>query len=111
LIEAGFCADHRHKEKVEEKKAQHEQLVQELRLAGWGDVQLHIMTFGVGGTTYKHNLTALRALGVNNEKARKCLRKIHLKSVEYAHRMIVARRQREREQVSRRSCSANAVGT
>ena len=47
-----------------EKTAQHAELLEALTAAGWRSVKLHIFTSGDGGTTYKHNLTALLAIGV-----------------------------------------------
>ena len=110
-IEVVFCSDTQYAEKLQEKLAQHVQLIRELYATGWKHVELHILTFGVGGTTYTHNLKALLDLGVSPTEARKCLMNIHTASVLRGHQMVTTRRWKERElTLGRRTCAADTEG-
>ena len=113
VVEVGFCSDTQYAAKIIEKTAQHAELLEALTAAGWRSVKLHIFTFGNGGTTYKHNLTALLAMGVTNPKARTCLTKIHKSSVTRGHQMVTTRRWKERQPMlaTRRTHSADTEGT
>ena len=112
-MEVGFCPDTQYAAKIIEKTAQHAELLAALRAAGWRTVKLHILTFGNGGTTYKHNLNALRDMGVTDSKARKCLTKIHKASVKRGHQMVTTRRWKERQPplASRRTHTADTQRT
>ena len=114
VVEVGYCPDTQYAAKIIEKTAQHAELLAALKAAGWGNVKLHILTFGNGGTTYKHNLTALLAMGVTDSNARKCLTKIHKASVIRGHQMVRMRRWMERQPLlvpSRRTHTADTEGT
>ncbi len=98
IIEVGYCADTRYKEKMQAKRLQHADLVKYLRDAGWKVQDPYIFLFGVAGTTYKNDLTQLQASGVSRRNAKKALTKIHINSVQWVDKLVKTRRHFSRNQ-------------
>jgi hypothetical protein len=92
IVEVGYCPDTRWKEKTKEKAEQHATLVRELRRVGWKVEDPYIFTFGVGGTIFQESLMALRRLGVNKRQAESTLRNIHIRTVQWADKLVMTRR-------------------
>ena len=61
------------------------------------DVQLLILTFGVGGSIYKRTQDYLKDVGIALVEKKKLLKDIHLHSVEYLHNIVVQRRKLDSE--------------
>ena len=78
-------------EKIAQKKAQHQRLMEALKLKGF-DAQLMIFAFGVGGSIYKQTMKDLRQLGVSAAACTKILTEIPLHSVTSATNIITQRR-------------------
>ena len=72
LIEGGYTSDTRYLEKIAQKKAQHQRLMEALKLKRF-DAQLMIFAFGVGGSIYKQTMKDLRQLGVSAAACTKIL--------------------------------------
>ena len=98
IIEVGYCADTRYKEKMQAKLSQHAQLVQYLRDAGWRVQDPYIFLFGVAGTIYKKDLTQLQTLGVSSSNAKKTLTKIRINAVQWVDKLVKTRRHFSRNQ-------------
>jgi hypothetical protein len=92
VIEVGYCADTRYKEKMQAKLSQHAELVRYLRDAGWRVQDPHIFLFGVVGTIYKKDLTHLQTLGVSPGNAKKTLTKVQFNSVQRVDKLVKTRR-------------------
>ncbi len=97
IIEVGYTGDLRHKEKIEEKLKQHEELATLLREAGW-EVQYtrrEAVTLGVGGTIRNDLVPLLRELGVPAQRASACCTSLHRHAVSWLQRLVKMRRHDE----------------
>ncbi len=98
VLEGGYTADTRHRDKMREKESQHAQLMHALQVRGF-DAKLMVLTFGLGGTVYQQAAEDLRLLGVNMTSVKNTLRAIHLHSVECAVNIITQRRIMDRQKL------------
>jgi hypothetical protein len=67
----------------------------EPRRVGWKVEDPYIFTFGVGGTIFQEyggSLMALRRLGVNKRQAESTLRNIHIRTIQWADKLVMTRR-------------------
>ena len=87
VLEGGYTADTRHRDKIREKELQHAQLMHALQVRGF-DAKLMVLTFGLGGTVYQQAAEDQRLLGVNMTSDKNTLRAAHLHSVECAVNII-----------------------
>ena len=94
IVEGGYCTDTRYTDKYKRKELQHQQL-QNLLIQKGCDVTLMPTVLGVTGAVYKTNVTALSALGIDSNKAKKLLKELHLHAVLTHHTIIKLRRKLE----------------
>ncbi len=98
VLEGGYTADTRHRNKMREKGLQHTQLMHALQVRGF-DAKLMVLTFGLGGTVYQQAAEDMRLLGVDMTSMKNMLRAIHLHSVECAVNIITQRRIMDRQKL------------
>jgi hypothetical protein len=95
IVEVGYCNDHRSKEKEQEKLAQHQRLLGELRSQGF-DAHIIPVPLGSMGTVYRTTQTWLQLLGVGKDATHKGLRKLSIHAVQTAHILHTTRRHLEK---------------
>ena len=98
VLEGGYTADTRHRDKIREKELQHAQLMHALQVGGF-DAKLMVQTFGLGGIVYQQAAEDLRLLGVHTTSVKDTLRAVHLHSVECAVGIITQRRIMDRQKL------------
>ncbi|KAL3132095.1 hypothetical protein ABBQ32_008705 [Trebouxia sp. C0010 RCD-2024] len=82
---------HKDEDKMAEKLAQHEPLLEQLTQYGY-EVKYLPIPLGHTGTLYKSDLTALTELGVSKKEATSILKKLHMHAVTCLHNIIKSRR-------------------
>ena len=100
IVEGGYCTDTRYMDKLLRKELQHKQLQESLKQRGFEVILLPIV-LGVTGTIYKTNIAALSALGIEQDKAKKLLKELHLHAVISHHTIIKLRRKLENINMSK----------
>jgi len=92
LVEVKHCEDTRLGSQLEAAHHQHSMLRQHLCQAA-ANVSLHTIHLGVGGTIYSpFSLEPLKHLGLDPQKVFKLAAKLHAHSVQYAYKLLSARR-------------------
>ena len=82
---------------MQEKLAQHAELIQALKAEGWTvDERPHVVVVGARGTVYLSGMQALQQLGLSKARSSKLLEEISHLAVETMYEMTLARRQLER---------------
>ena len=102
LIEVGYCSDTRWQDKLQEKQTQHTELCKELRQAleqAGFVVEEHIIVLGTAGTVYKHDLKALKALGLTAKHASDLLTKLHIHAINKLQDVVISRRHLEHSRI------------
>ena len=94
VIELGYCGDTQHTTKLDEKRAQHRDLVQALNDTRNFTTHLHVLTLGRAGTipVALHDLM-VGTLGIPHTAATRCAQKLHCHSIKwveklYHHRLL-----------------------
>ena len=106
LVEIKYCEDTRPGNQLAAAQEQHRVLNEQLE---GGQITLHTILLGVGGSIYiPHTLKQLTALGLNLQKAKKVARKLHSHCVHYAHKLITSRRTIEMSQTSNQGLGSGA---
>lgn len=94
VMEVVCCPDTRWEGKATAKRAQHAELKELLRRAGWRvDEKEYVILLGTAGTVYRQSLEALQNAGLPAGKARELLQQLHV-GVVLALQEIVATRRR-----------------
>lgn len=97
VVEVGFCSDTRWRDRVANKLAQHDTLMEALQQAGWKvDEHPQIIVLGACGASYLSGQQALERLGLTKKKCSGLLTDLHLIAVHAAHDISMARRRLER---------------
>ena len=94
IIEVGYTSDFRWKEKLEEKKAQHQTLIQALRDNQW-EVEEHYIVLGSKGAIYNDTLTTLQTLGLRKAQALALMCSLHIHAINYLATIVRTRRHLE----------------
>ena len=106
LVEIKYCEDTRPGNQLAAAQEQHRVLNEQLE---GGQITLHTILLGVGGSIYiPLTLNQLTALGLNLQKAKKVARKLHSHCVHYAHKLITSRRAIELSQTSNQGLGSGA---
>ncbi len=106
LIEVGYCADDKWRERIADKLQQHSRLISALQAAGWrsdNGGKPHVIVVGAMGTVYESSMHALTNLGLTPKHSREVLRQAHLLAVKELHTISVTRGKLERAATRPRS--------
>ena len=96
VVEVGYCSDLNWRNKMQEKMAQHQKLLQELKAAGWKvDEQPQVIVLGALGAVYLSGQEALVRLGLTKAQASKLLAELSAMAVEAAYEITLMRRRLE----------------
>ena len=98
IVEIKTCRDTDPCKQLHNATEQHGGLREQLQQAGFRPANIHVVPIliGVSGTIYtEHTLGALEKLGVDNQRARSCARKIHTLMVQQLHSIVINRRRME----------------
>ena len=95
VIEVGFCMETAYMSKFKEKHAQHQQLVDCLREAGYADVQPHLLIFGSTGGMFHLTNFHLKQLGVDGNPLRLLMEKLHFRALKRLEQLVGTRRRLE----------------
>lgn len=96
VVEVGYCSDLNWRSKMQEKMAQHQKLLQELKAAGWKvDEQPQVIVLGALGAVYLSGREALVRLGLTKAQASKLLAELSVMAVEAAYEITLMRRRLE----------------
>jgi ribonuclease HI len=95
IVEVGYCMDLSSRAKFEAKAEQHKLLCQYLKNEGWNVVTPEILIFGATGSVFNTAESSLMRLGADRSSAQNTLKTIHVASVTWAHKILIARRQLE----------------
>jgi hypothetical protein len=99
VIELGYCSDFNWKQKLEEKKAQHQELIAALREDGW-EVEEHYIVLGTKGTIYKDTLATLQQLGLAHKRALALMATLNIHAVTWLATIVTTRRREEQAAAS-----------
>ena len=96
VVEVGYCSDTRWRDRVAQKREQHEELITALRAAGWTVEGPHVIVLGVCGAVYASGKEALQKLGFSPTRASALLTELNCLAVQWAHDISCTRRRLER---------------
>eukprot|EP00983_Pelagomonas_calceolata_P026937 846217-Pelagomonas_calceolata.AAC.1 len=89
-IEIKYCEDTRPSAQLEASHQQHSKLCKQLQRA---EITIHPILLGVGGTIYTvHTLDQFKQLGIDSQKSETLARKLHARSLQFAHKLTSTRR-------------------
>ena len=69
VVEVGFCTEISYSQKFKEKSEQHSSPRDQLKNAGYANVQLHLLIFGSTGGMFRLTVSHLVRLGVAHPKS------------------------------------------
>ena len=95
VIEVGYCMETAYTSKFAEKHAQHKQLMDCLRQAGYADVQLHLLIFGSTGGMFHLTKFHLKQLGIAENPLRLLMEKLHFRALKRLEQLVATRRRLE----------------
>ena len=96
IVEIGYGPDTRYVDKRDEKQRQHQQLVTELRAAGWLVADPHVIILGTGATIYKATTAFLKnTLQLSRAKIRDTVHRLIRHAAHAAHTIVTTRRHLE----------------
>ena len=96
IMEGGYTADTRYKDKLEEKLHQHDLLVRLLEDRGF-EVSVLPFILGFSGTIYLDNVEQLGSIGITRPRAKALLQKLHTHAITCLQNIVTQRRRLERQ--------------
>ena len=101
IVEIGYTSEGRYHEKLAEKQEQHAQLVTLMESQGY-QVVINTIILGSSGGIFKSTTEALEDLGVDFNRRKRLLQRLHIHSVRWLHTTVKKRRLLENEKYSQR---------
>ena len=101
IVEIGYTSEGRYHEKLAEKQEQHAQLLMLLESQGY-QVVTNTIVLGSSGGIFKSTTEALENLGIEFNRRRKLLQRLHIHGIKWLHTIVKKRRLLENEKHSQR---------